>query len=246
MKKVLLYLLAFTLLGTTFTYAKPPQKKAKSETYLSKEEIPDMLKFLPAPPDTTSESFGHDVMRYFWGKQQRLVKERAEIAIRDSYCNTPKISAEFSGAFGVEITEENAPEIYKLVETTLRTADMVGNRPKKYYMRKRPFDRFREQTLTPWDEEKLSHNGSYPSGHTIRGWTLALLLSEIAPEKADTLLARGYMFGDSRVIVGAHWQSDVDAGRLASTAVYTLMHTKEAFTEQMRRAREEYRRLTSK
>jgi acid phosphatase (class A) len=98
-----------------------------------------------------------------------------------------------------------------------------------------------ESTLYPPDEPHLRKNGSYPSGHTILGWSSALLLSEINPDRADTLLARGYMYGESRVIVGAHWQSDVDAGRLAASAAYAKLHTSERFLEQMRLARQEFR-----
>ena len=68
-----------------------------------------------------------------------------------------------------------------------------------------------------------------------------MLLSEINPDRADTLLARGYMYGDSRLIVGAHWQSDVNAARLAASAAYARLHTSERFLEQMRRARQEFR-----
>ena len=67
------------------------------------------------------------------------------------------------------------------------------------------------------------------------------MLSEINPERADTLLKRGDMYGESRVIVGAHWQSDVDAGRLAAAAAYSRMHTNERFLEQMQLARQEFR-----
>ena len=67
------------------------------------------------------------------------------------------------------------------------------------------------------------------------------MLTEINPERADTILARGMMYGESRVIVGAHWQSDVDAGRLAAAAAYARMHTSERFLEQMRLARQEFR-----
>ena len=49
------------------------------------------------------------------------------------------------------------------------------------------------------------------------------------------------MYGDSRVIVGAHWQSDVNAGRLAASAAYAKLHTSERFLEQMRLARQEFR-----
>ena len=112
-------------------------------------------------------------------------------------------------------------------------------------MRTRPYVYYNEPTIYPSDEEDLRTNGSYPSGHTILGWSAALLLMEINPAKADTLLARGYMYGESRVIVGAHWQSDVDAGRLAASVAYAKLHTSERFLEQMRKAREEFVRLTT-
>ena len=108
-------------------------------------------------------------------------------------------------------------------------------------MRKRPFVRFNEPTLYPEDEPHLRKNGSYPSGHTLLGWSSALLLSEINPDRADTILARGLMYGDSRLIVGAHWQSDVDAARLAASAAYARLHTSERFLEQMKKAREEFK-----
>ena len=43
------------------------------------------------------------------------------------------------------------------------------------------------------------------------------------------------------MIVGAHWQSDVDAARLAASAAYAKLHTSERFLEQMRLARQEFR-----
>ena len=73
-----------------------------------------------------------------------------------------------------------------------------------------------------------------------------LLLSEINPAAADTILARGMMYGDSRVIVGAHWQSDIDAGRLAAGAACAALHTSHDFLDQLAKARAEFRRLTGK
>lgn len=107
-------------------------------------------------------------------------------------------------------------------------------------MRVRPFMMFHEPTLTPDQEETMIVNGSYPSGHTIFGWCAALILSEINPEQTEDLMARGYMYGESRVIVGAHWQSDVDAGMLAASVLYAKLHTSALFLEQMAKAREEY------
>ena len=82
--------------------------------------------------------------------------------------------------------------------------------------------------------------GSYPSGHTSRGWTTALLLAEINPANADTIFARGWMYGESRVIEGAHWQSDVDASRVGASIGYAALHTSPAFLEQLAKAKQEF------
>ena len=215
--------------------------QSKPEPYFTFKELPNMLKWAPAPPDTIGAAFTYDIMQYMWGKQMRLNKERADIAYRDAEYSLECIMREFSEPFGLQISEEDTPEIYQLLRDAKATFEAMGGFPKYYYKRKRPFIRFNEPTLAPQYEPDLRRNFSYPSGHTIFGWGTALLLSEINPERADTILARGMMYGESRVIVGAHWQSDVDAGRLAATAAYSRMHTSERFLEQMRLARQEFR-----
>ena len=216
------------------------QAQSKPEPYFSFRELPNMLKWAPAPPDTTGAAFTYDIMQYMWGKEMRQNKERADIAIRDAVYSLECIAQEFSEPFGMTISEENTPEIWKLLRDAKATCENMGGFPKYYYKRKRPFMRFQEPTATPQFEPDLRRNFSFPSGHTILGWTSALLLTEINPERADTILARGMMYGESRVIVGAHWQSDVDAGRLASAALYARLHTSDRFLEQMRRARQEF------
>ena len=216
-------------------------QKSKAEPYFSFRELPNMLKWCPAPPDTVGAAFAYDIIQYMWGKQMRQNKERAEIAIRDATYSLECIMQEFSEPLGLKMSEEETPEIYKLLKDSKATCENISNFPKFYYKRIRPFMRFHEHTATPQFEPDLRRNFSYPSGHTILGWCSALLLSEINPERADTILTRGMMYGESRVIVGAHWQSDVDAGRLAAAAVYSRMHTSKRFLEQMQLAQQEFR-----
>jgi D-alanyl-D-alanine dipeptidase len=96
-----------------------------------------------------------------------------------------------------------------------------------------------------YEEAELSGEGSYPSGHSQRGYAAALLLSEINPANADTIMSRGFMYGESRVIAGAHWQSDVDASRLCAAIGLTRLHTNPAFLADLKKAQDEFKRLTS-
>ena len=216
-------------------------------TYFNVDEMPDLIKCLPSPPDTIGEHFAHDIMRYFWGKQQRLNPERAAIARRDAVWSYDALFAEMSVPFGLTISREGTPEIWKLLETSLTTTDQMRVAPKAHYHRMRPYVRFHEHILTydaEEDEVELGKEGSYPSGHTMRGWTTALLLAEINPSAANEIYARGWMYGESRVIVGAHWQSDIDATRVAASIGYAALQTSHEFRRQMHKAQAEFLRLT--
>ena len=219
------------------------QEEEVVNAYFTQGEMPDMMVFLPGPPDSTSVAFMNDVARYYWGKGMRHDPERAAQATRDAVYGLETILTEFEEAFGMKVTKDDTPEIYKVLLEGTATCDSICTRPKREYMRRRPFMVFNEQTLTPDDEESLRKNGSYPSGHTLLGWSSALLMTEINPDRANEILARGYRYGENRLVVGAHWQSDTDAARLAASAAYAKLHTSERFLEQMKKAREEFQRL---
>ena len=150
----------------------------------------------------------------------------------------------FSEAMGMTISKEATPAIYRFIKRVGETGNQATSRAKRRYMRVRPFARMNEHVASRFDDENdLRHNGSYPSGHTGFGWSSALAMAEVAPELQDTILRRGFEYGESRVIVGAHWQSDVDAGRLAASAAIARMHTSPEYWEDLEEARAEYRRI---
>ena len=241
MKKLFIGLLA------AFLFCGSLQTKAQNDSitlYFSAEEMPNLIKCLPPPPDTIGVDFAYDIMRYMWGKTQRCDSVRAALVFRDAVWNYDSLFAVFSIPFGIEISKEGTPEIYKFMINSLSTVDQTRVKPKAFYHRKRPFERFHEHMLTMYEEAELSGEGSYPSGHSQRGYAAALLLSEVNPANADTIMSRGFMYGESRVIAGAHWQSDVDASRLCAAIGVARLHTSPAFLEQLTKAQEEFKWLT--
>ena len=223
------------------------QSKAQTDDiklYFSTEELPDLIKCLPPPPAFDSPEFSYDVLRYQWGKTQRLDSMRAAIARRDAVWSYEALLAEFNIPFGLTISKTETPEIWKLLVTSLSTTDQMRVAPKAYYHRLRPFEMYEEHLLSTETEAELSGEGSYPSGHTMRGWLTALLLAEINPARADTLFARGWMYCESRVIEGAHWQSDIDATRVGASIAYSALHTSPEFLAQLEKARMEFKSLT--
>ena len=223
------------------------QTKAQTDDiklYFSTEELPDLINCLPPPPAFNSPEFSYDVLRYQWGKTQRLDSVRAAIARRDAVWSYEALLAEFNIPFGLTISKTETPEIWKLLVTSLATTDQMRVAPKAYYHRLRPFEMYEEHLLSTETEAELSGEGSYPSGHTMRGWLTALLLAEINPARADTLFARGWMYCESRVIEGAHWQSDIDATRVGASIAYSALHTSPEFLAQLEKARMEFKSLT--
>jgi acid phosphatase (class A) len=96
-----------------------------------------------------------------------------------------------------------------------------------------------ERSCTPADESGLAKNGSYPSGHSTIGWGWALILTELVPDNADAILARGRDFGESRVVCNVHWQSDVEAGRLIAAATVARLHADPGFEADVAAAKDE-------
>jgi acid phosphatase (class A) len=239
MKKILLMAAVAMMTATNLS----AQEEEVVNAYFTTDEMPDMMVFLPGPPDSTSMAFMNDVARYYWGKEMRNDPERAAQATRDAVYGLETILTEFEEAFGMKISKEDTPEIYKVLLEGTATCDSICTKAKREYMRRRPFMVFNESTLYPEDEPALRKNGSFPSGHTLLGWSSALLMMEINPDRATEILTRGYRYGENRLVVGAHWQSDTDAARLAASAAYARLHTSERFLEQMKKAREEYQRL---
>ena len=214
----------------------------EAPVYFSAEELPDLIKCLPAPPAKGTPGFRYDEQRYKWGKAQRKDLQRAGQACRDAVWTYDALIDELDGPFGMTLSKDGTPALWFLLDRSLRTIDQIRVEPKAWFHRIRPFEYYKEKTLTGEDEE-LRGEGSYPSGHTIRSWLVALLLSEINPAAANDIYARAWEYGESRVIAGAHWQTDVDASRVAASIGYSSLQASPVFKEDMARAREEYARL---
>ena len=219
---------------------------ADVKPYVKADALPNALNFYPAPPETTSVQFMYDISQYMWGKAMRADSARAALAIAQAETNLDTMVRMFSEPFGMEISAKKTPAIMNVIERGIATLRQVGRVPKKHYMRRRPFDRFNEPTLVPKDEETLRKNGSYPSGHTILAWSMAMLLVEINPAAQDALLKYAYEWGQSRVIAGFHWQSDVDASKVLVSGAFASLHNDETFLADMKKARAEFKKLSAK
>ena len=236
-RKIVLIVSAIVLCGTLQISAQQVYKP-----YFNADDLPDALVWLPAPPDTIGGQFANDILQYMWGKTMRNT-ERGEQAIAHRVTEVADMAVFFSEPFGMTISETATPAIFRLLARAIPTFRSSASKPKRFYLRKRPFVRFNESTSIPWEDDELRASGSYPSGHSIRGFGMALVLCEVNPEQQNALLKLGYEWGQSRVIAGFHWESDVNASRLMAAGVFARVHTSPEFMADMVAAREEFIRI---
>ena len=227
-----LLILALTALG-----AASQQRTALS---LHTEDLPDARRYLPNQPDSAGSAFSYDVSQYYWGKEMRKSGARAIQARSDASYGIDVVARLFSTAFGQTVSAALTPRIFAMLDAGLTAAAKGVTQAKNANKRRRPFVVFGDPVYSTENMTTLAADYSYPSGHALRGWAMALLLAEVNPAAQEALLKRGYEYGQSRVIVGAHWQSDVDAGRLIAAACVARLHADPDFRELMRQAKEEY------
>ena len=215
----------------------------QSNHYLTKEEAPHDTVFMGPPPAFGSLLFEQDFHMYQFGKTIRPT-ERGKQAVKDANTSTNNILEVFSEAFGMELSKENTPEIYKLINTMKEDAGSYATRcTKNFYKRTRPYALYNEPTAVPEAEEGLRNNGSYVSGHSAIGTSVAMVLATINPERQDQLFKRGLDFGESRWIVGFHHYSDVKAGQMVGALVLPALLNNKDFMDQLAKARKEFERL---
>lgn len=242
MKRFCAALAGLLLLLPHFSWA----QEASFVPYIPENEMPDVVKILPAPPADPSPGFDYDVLCYMRGKQQRRDPARLEMAVRDAIWSLDTTLVILSEPFGLKVTKEGTPAIYEVLTRGVTTIESIRYRPKAHYFRIRPFAYFQESSIFPQDDAWLATEGSYPSGHTIRAWACALLMVQIHPAAAEAVFARAWESGESRVISGCHWQSDVDASRPAAGIGFARLQSSPQFQRDMARARVEFSILTGR
>lgn len=206
---------------------------AAGRPYLSDAARPDTIKILPAAPVAGSARYAADRTTYL---ETRSLKDspRWTLAIHDADEKT--VLKDFACAVGADLTGQ--PKLTALLSRVRTDVRQAVDAPKNLQKRLRPFLIDKGPTCVAQDDG-IEKTYDYPSGHTTWGWTVALLLAELAPEKATDILVRGRAFGESRLICGVHNLSAVEAGRTNASAVVAALHGDPAFRRDLEAVRKE-------
>jgi acid phosphatase (class A) len=124
----------------------------------------------------------------------------------------------FKDVFGDGFTADRLPATARFFARVANDESVFEGGPKDYWKRLRP------AALDPAIQPCAPTGGfSYPSGHATRGYVFAVVLAAAAPEKHDAIFDRAAEYAQNRVICGAHFPSDVEAGRLLGTSLAAVM-----------------------
>jgi len=220
---------------------------AQTTRYLGQE--PDIAGWEPAQPQPGDRTDADDLGAYFSSRPLALPGTRTlATAQDDDVLDAPKVALRFSDALGGALTPQNAKHLLDMMTLILGDDTQMLQplkRPVANGGRVRPYVRFPDQPACRHDiddsQYQLNTSGSYPSGHATYGWMWGLVLSAMVPERADRVMQRAYDFGQSRLVCGFHYPSDLTAGRLAASALFAALMTDRAFNRDFGEAKKDVR-----
>jgi len=118
---------------------------------------------------------------------------------------------------------------YRLFQTFMHFAWYAVVHFKQYFRRQRPNFVFPE--LSPMIN--VPSHPSFPSGHATQGYLVALMLSEVLPNRtthfSQALLDLGKQVGENREWAGVHYRSDTLAGQTLAKHIWD--HVKDGIDE---------------
>jgi len=204
---------------------------AAEATFVTPDRL-DLTKLLAPAPAPDSELQKRDLADVL-AVQRTRTPAQSQRALADATAGT----FGFADVLGPNFNAQRVPATAALFDKIRGDAVVALSAGKDAWNRPRPF--LVSTAVDPVGERP--GGSSYPSGTSTFAYLTGIILANMVPEKAAALFARGREFGDDRVILGVHFPSDVEAGRLAATALAAVLMQDAAFMKEFAAARSELR-----
>lgn len=192
----------------------------------------DLDHLLPPPPALGSAQEAADMATVMQAQAART----AEAAVQAEADHQRSIFR-FADVMGPTFAPANLPFATGFFARVYADEKQIVSQTKAYFNRPRPF--MVDSNLSPMVDPK--HTPSYPSGHTTWAYVMAIILANMVPEKASLIYDRAAEYGYNRVIAGAHFPTDVEAGRIAGTVIDSAFFHDQKFLNDFYKARAEVR-----
>jgi acid phosphatase (class A) len=196
----------------------------------------DLIATVPPAPVKGDIRYAAD-RAVFKATRPMLGTPRGALATRDVPSSVPDVMQDFSCAAGVTLSPQTTPATYRLLANANADTARANNAAKDHWRRLRPF--LIDNGPVCESKEDLAKSYDYPSGHTTRGWTFGIVLSDAEPDRATPILVRARSYGESRIVCGAHNMSAVEAGRLGATVTMQSVRATPSYQTDLAAARAE-------
>jgi acid phosphatase (class A) len=192
--------------------------------WLSQAEEEALCDTVPPPPAPDSPADQADLAAILAAQKARTPEMEAECK-RDQ-----KFSYKlFQSVYGKELTPENSPKFFQLLQHVLDATGYVNGTVKNKYQRLRPYEGHPDVVKPLFTVGGFS----YPSGHSMGSYTLAVVLGAVFPDKAEASLDRAEQIAQSRVIAGVHYPSDIKEGEVLGKATGAAILKNGAFQKDL-------------
>jgi acid phosphatase (class A) len=236
----------------------PAPAPASGPRYLLASQV-DIVALLPPPPAADSPAQQADLQAVL--EAQRAARAGGTVA--QAVADAEASCGRFSDVLGDALTSKSNARLLAFLNQAAREGASISGPAKKYWKRMRPYAYSGEvERLADMAPDRKATSGmdagrqnkaetekaaderahsSYPSGHATFGTVCAILLADMVPEKREALFARSRDFSHSRMVVGAHFPTDLEAGRIAGTLAAQLLLQNVNFQRDLAEARSNLR-----
>lgn len=202
---------AALLVAASTAGAQDAAKPRAEATFLTAAEL-DATRFLPPPPAVGTPAAAAEIAELHAIESARSPAALAHASSDD----TTKDASIFVGVMGAGFDLKALPATAKLMAEVRHEEKVAADAAKAAFKRPRPWIVDSSLKSCSRDDAPLS---SYPSGHATMGYSMAVVLSDLAPDKAQALLARAADYAESRLVCGMHVRTDIVAGQVLGTTV---------------------------
>lgn len=190
-----------------------PEKFPYPPQFVEPEQV--SVYTLPAPPQPGSAEYKKSV-NWIIATQKKLTPAQIaeikhEVTIKPEMLVIPVLGDGF--------TAENFPALYTLLKHAASDAWRINDMVQDHWNETRPY--LADARIKRY-VEPITRPG-YPSGHTVTNHVWAYILADLLPCQEDALFTQAFAVGNNRVLGGAHFPHDVEAGKKLARVIYHRM-----------------------
>lgn len=134
-----------------------------------------------------------------------------------------------------------AAALIKASEISTGTAKAYFKYPRPFLIDGNRITLVRDKYVVEGGAAYVAEGGAFPSGHTNAGYTDAILLAAMLPERFAPLVARAAGYGYSRLVLGVHYPLDVIGSRMIAQRNVAALLNDQTYRKLFDEARDQLR-----